>query len=139
VQQAHYSSVEADPAPHLVLVTPRQKVGFLDGSVFAPASGEVPPDSALVSLSWLERRAYCARVWIPMRFQRLIPADAEGAEVKRRVVQALNRFRPAGVQLEVEYLDPRWVMGRGIALSEDSDEPAGPGSGTVLWSAPPET
>jgi hypothetical protein len=30
-------------------------------------------------------------------------------------------------------------MGRGIALSEESEEPAGPGGGTVLWSAPDET
>jgi hypothetical protein len=139
MQQAHYSSLDPGSPAQLFLVTPRTKVGFLDGSVFAPGIGEEGPPAGLVSLSWLERRAYMARVWIPMRFQKLIAADAEGVEVKRRVVQALNRFRPAGVQLEVEYLDPRWVMGRGIALNEDSDEPAGPGSGTVLWSAPDET
>jgi hypothetical protein len=138
VQQAHYSSLEPGSPPDLELVRPRTKVGFLDGSVFAADEGSTPPEAALVTLSWMERRAYAARVWIPMRFQRFVPGDVEGAEVKRRVGQALNRFRPAGVQLEVEYLDPRWVLGRGIALSEDSVEPAGPGSGTVLWSAPPD-
>jgi hypothetical protein len=136
MQQAHYSHLDSGSPPRMDLVTPRTKVGFLDGSVFAAGSGEAPPPAALVSLSWLERRAYSALVWIPMRFQKFIPADAEGLEVKRRVVQALDRFRPAGVQLEVEYLDPRWVMGRGVAHDEDSDEPTGPGSGTVLWSAP---
>ena len=139
MQQAHYSSLDPGSLPQLVLVAPRMKVGFLDGSVFAAGSGEDSPPAALVSLSWLERRAYSARLWIPMRFQKLIAADPDGVEVKRRVVQGLNRFRPAGVQLDVEYLDPRWVMGRGIALSEESDEPAGPGGGTVLWSAPDET
>jgi hypothetical protein len=138
VQQAHYSSVHAASPPQIVLVTPRTKVGFFDASVFAAGPGAEEPAAALVSLSWLERRAYNARVWIPMRFQRFVAGDDEGLEVKRRVVQALNRFRPAGVQLEVEYLDPRWVLGRGIALGEDSDEIAGPGTGTVLWSAPPE-
>lgn len=138
VQQAHFSSVLPTSPPRLLRVVPRTKIGFLDNSVFAAAEGETGPGAALISLSWLERRAFMARVWIPMRFQSLIPDDAEGSEVKRRVVLALNRFRPAGVQLEVEYLDPRWVMGRGIALNEGSEQPEAPGTGTVLWAAPNE-
>jgi hypothetical protein len=136
VQQAHFSSVDTGSPPQLLYTTPRTKVGFLDGSVFAPAAGATGPDAALVSLSWLEHRAFMARVWIPMRFQKFVAGDPEGLEMKQRVLQSLNRFRPAGVQLEVEYIDPRWVMGRGIAAEEGSDQPAGPGGGTVLWSAP---
>ena len=53
----------------------------------------------------------------------------------------MNRFRPAGVQVDVKFLDERWVLGRGVAISADGssdDAIAGPGSGTELWTVPEE-
>ncbi len=93
-----------------------------------------------MSLAWHERSAFSVTVWIPKRFLALTPDDDEGRQTLQRVAFAMNRFRPAGVQVDVKFLDERWVLGRGVALSEDgsSDAIAGPGSGTELWAVPEE-
>lgn len=135
VQQAYYSGEDGDP-PTTVLVTPRYAVGFLDDSVFAP-DGEDPPPSALVALSWLEHRAFCFRVLLPPRFRNFTPADPDGQETCQRVLQALNRFRPAGVEARVEFNDDRWVLGQGVLSGVAADNLlADVQAGTVLWQSP---
>ncbi len=135
VQQASFSSAAGTP-PRLLLVAPRPAVGFLDNSVFAPGESETVPAAALVSLSWLEHRAFCVRVLIPRRF-RALTDDQEGTETRQRVAQALQRFRPAGVEVRVDFVDDRWLLGHGILVSGESDDPAVQlGGGTVLWAAP---
>lgn len=139
VQQAHFSKlIEAGDEPeHVLRVVPRTAVGFLDTSVFAAAEGGVAPGSALVSLSWLEHRAFCVRVLIPRRFRALTPEDAEGLQTRQRVAQALQRFQPAGVEVRVEFIDDRWVLGSGtLAVGESADPIAQLRSGTLLWNAP---
>jgi hypothetical protein len=136
VQQAYYSE-EGLSQPAIHLVAPRTAVGFLDGSVFAPADGESAPQAALVSFSWLEHRAFCVRVLIPSRFRALTPDDPDGAETRQRVAQALDRFRPAGVEMRVEFIDDRWILGQGILVSGAADDPiAQLRSGTALWAVP---
>jgi hypothetical protein len=54
------------------------------------------------------------------------------------VARALERFRPLGVELRVEYIDDRWRLGGGTLTSGLVDDPiASLRAGTVLWSAPP--
>ncbi|MCU0584488.1 MAG: hypothetical protein MUC46_00270 [Desulfobacterales bacterium] len=118
-------------------VAPRPAVGFADLSVFAASAGEEPPVSALVSFSWLERRAFCVRVLIPPRFRALTPDDPEGLETRRRVAQSLVRVRPAGVEVTVEFVENRWELGKGALLSGEAEDPiAELRAGTTLWSAP---
>ena len=140
VQEAHFSRLEPDIPPHVERVEPRPKVGFLDASVFAPGPSETRQTAAVVALAWHERVAFWVNVWIPKRFLYLTPDDEEGRETLTRVAQSVNRFRPAGVHVDVKFLDDRWVLGRGVTISEESpgDEIAGPGSGTELWAVPAE-
>ena len=132
---AHFSNTDASG---VVRVTPRTALGILDDSVFEPEATETPPASALVSFSWLERRAFCARVLIPARFRGLTPDDPDGHETLQRVAQALRRFRPAGVELIVEFVEDRWVLGKGtVALATSDDTETQILYGTALWPSPP--
>jgi hypothetical protein len=139
VQQAHFSNLaEVEGSERLLAVAPRTAVGFLDASVFAAAPGESKPQSALVSLSWLEHRAFVVRLLIPRRFQILATEDdPEGVQVRQRVAQAVKRFQPAGVDVRVEFIDARWILGGAKLISAESDDPITLlRSGTLLWSAP---
>jgi len=141
VQEAHWSRLDSSSeVPRIERVEPRPAVGFSDESVFAPGPSETRQTAGVVSLAWHERSAFSVTVWIPKRFLALTPDDDEGRQTLQRVAFAMNRFRPAGVQVDVKFLDERWVLGRGVALSEDgsSDAIAGPGSGTELWAVPEE-
>jgi hypothetical protein len=118
-------------------VAPRPAVGFADLSGFAAAVGDTLPVSALISFSWLERRAFSVRVLIPPRFYALTPDDPDGFETRRRVAQALQRFKPAGIEVTVDFVEDRWKLGEGALLSETADDPiAELRAGTRLWSAP---
>ncbi len=139
VQQAHFSKLaEVEGVESLLVVAPRTAVGFLDASVFASAPDQSKPQSALVSLSWLEHRAFCVRLLIPRRFQILAAGDdPEGLQIRQRVAQAVKRFQPAGVDVRVEFIDDRWVLGGAKLISAESDDPILQlRSGTLLWSAP---
>lgn len=149
VQQAQLSSREgAAEAPVIRRVTPHSSIGFADQSVFAPvplaqrptpdahpASDYEAPEAADLYLSWLEHEAYALRVIIPRRFALL---DGDGPLVTKRVGSALERFRPAGVQVRVEYLDDRWSLGRGFLPEKPGAEDPNLRlrGGTVLSLAP---
>ena len=137
VQQAHAASLEGDP-PLIRSVTPRTRAAVFDASVFTAGPAETEAVAGEVSLSWMERRAFAARLLIPARFRLLRDdADADGAQVLRRVSRALERFRPAGVELKVEFIDERWVLGQGTlprAVSADAIEALQ--SATELWQPP---
>lgn len=151
VQEAHFSAAssaeppqgEGDPSEATTTVTrvePRPAVGFADGSVFAPGPHEARGTAAVVTLAWHERTAFWVNVWIPPRFVSFTPDDPEGRATLEHVAFALNRSRPAGVHVEVKFLDERWVLGRGWLPAEETPGGgiAGPGAGTELWSAPTE-
>ena len=136
VQEAHASLGPTPGSPGGRRVAPRPADGFLDGSVFAPGPDETRAPSALVSLSWLERRAHAVRILIPSRL-RALEDDPEAPEVRRRLVETVGRFRPVGILVEAAFLDDRWTLGEGAMSAAASDDPVEALRGsTVLWSAP---
>jgi len=140
IQEAYFSNLvlEAD-VERVRYVAPRTAVGFLDASVFAAAGTEKRPASAIVSLSWLEHRAFCVRLLIPRRFRGLTPDDADGVQTRQRVAQAVRRFQPAGIEVRVEFEDDRWLLGGGVFSLGDAVNPITQlRTGTVLWTAPAE-
>jgi len=136
VQEAHSSLGPTLGSPGGRRVPPRPAVGFVDGSVFAPGPDETRGPSALVSLSWLERRAHAVRIFIPSRF-RALEDDPEAPEVRRRLVEAVGRFKPVGIFVEAAFLDDRWTLGEDAMTAADAEDPVAIlRGGTVLWSAP---
>jgi hypothetical protein len=134
VRDAHFAAGDAAvPVP----VTPRPFQGVFDESVLVPAAAEQKPVAALVALSWLEREAYKVRLVLPARFREL-EDDPEAGEVRRRVAQAVDRFRPAGVALEVAFIDERWTLGEGVLGAGDSSALGALLGGMALWQAPAE-
>ena len=138
VQEGFFSALGGTgEQPVLRLVPPRPAVAYLDGSVFALEPEEPGQASAMLSFSWLEHRPFAVRLLLPNRFRLMHENDAEGVQTLQRVAQGLNRFRPAGVDLKVEYVDDRWVLGQGtLTLGAAEDPIARLRSGTVLWTAP---
>jgi hypothetical protein len=136
VQEAHFASLDPPPGGARS-VTPRSSAAVFDRSVFAPPA--LPRTaSARVALSWLEHRAFAVRLLIPPRFRAWRTDDADGVLTLQAVARALERFRPLGVELRVEYIDDRWRLGGGTLTSGLVDDPiASLRAGTVLWSAPP--
>jgi len=108
-----------------------------DGSVLTPAPGEAAPAAAVLALSWMEREAHKARIVIPPRF-RALEDDPEATAVRRRLAQALDRFRPAGVAIEVGFVDEGWVLGTGVLGPPGGSAVAALVGGMALWPAPPD-
>lgn len=140
LQEAHLSSRDGAVEPFTVRrVTPYQRIGFADQSVFADAVSPSTPGADVV-LSWLEHEAYALRLIIPQRFA-LLDAGSPGDSltVAERVRESLERFRPAGVEVRVDYADDRWTLGRGFAVEGGAEDPnLIVRGGTVLWSSPPD-
>jgi hypothetical protein len=132
LQEAHLSSLEGTPAPPMIhAVTPHYSIGFSDSSVFAPAKGEPYPTQAKIVLSWLEHEAYALRIIIPSRFKLL---DRGGVATTDLVGRALERLRPAGVTLRVEYHEDNWVLGQGTVTDGAAEDPnLVLKGGTMLW------
>ena len=137
VQQAHAASLDSAPAG-LRSVTPRSRAAVFDASVWAAGPAEAEAVAGEVSLSWMERRAFAARLLIPGRFRVLREtADADATQVLRRVARALERFRPAGVALSVEFIDQRWVLGQGVLPGAAGTDPiTALRAATALWQPP---
>jgi hypothetical protein len=139
VQQAHLG-FRAQPAD--VTPTPHNVIGFADSSVFAGGDDEMNPTApnpndpvaAKVTLSWLEHEGYAVRVIVPARFRFL---SGDQPSVEARIVSALERVRPAGVEIRVEFSDDRWTLGQGSVTDEQplDDNPNNLlRGGTALWS-----
>ncbi len=125
----------AGDGPTVVPVTPRPFQGIYDGSVYGALPGSDPPKSARVALSWIEHEAYKIRLMIPPRF-RQFEDDPEAPELRRRLAQAVNRFRPAGVALEIGFIDEHWVLGDGVLGEAGGSALAALTAGMMLWPAP---
>ena len=137
-QEAHFNAQDGTSIPIVRLVTPRSGAAFIDNAVFAPGPDETRQVAANVALSWLEHRAFSVRLLVPARF-RLLEDDNEGTEVRRRLALAVERFRPVGVELKVEFIDDRWVLGEGVLTEgEGSDAIEKLRSAMKLWEAPAE-
>lgn len=130
VREGHFAATPA------LQPTPLTRSAVFDASVFAP-----PPlprsASALVSLSWLEHRAFAVRLLIPPRFRRWRAAEADGAQTLQALARALQRHRPVGVELQIEFIDDRWTLGGGTLTSGiDDDVIESLRAATSLWAAP---
>jgi hypothetical protein len=139
VREAHAASDDgAAASPRIRTVTPRSRAATFDDSVWAAGPTDEMQPTAKVALSWLEHRAFAVRLLIPERLRRLSPDD-DGAEVLRRTAQAVERFRPVGIDVKVEFIDDRWVLGQGVLAG---DRPADLvdqlRAGTTLWPSPVE-
>ncbi len=136
---AHFG---AGAEPGAQRVAPRPFVGLFDRSLFAARPAGSGDPAARVELSWLENEAYAVRVLVPKRFEALVPADAAAGagegfrRVPEIVATALGPFKPAGVHVRVEFVDPRWVLGRGVLAGEVEESPIeNVRSGIHLWAA----
>jgi hypothetical protein len=162
VQHGHFAALRPDPPPgapvppadpfastpaseraRVKLVTQRRHGAFANAAVFAGGtahpSGISSGDGAAahVALHWLERQAYCVRAVIPPRFRAF--DDADGVLIADQVRHALQRFRPAGVHVRVEFAESRWVLGAAelpVADSDDADPLRQVQSLTELWASP---
>lgn len=115
---------------------PSVAAGRWDDSVFDTLGSDgTRQASGAVGFEWHEREAFAVRLWLPLRFQDL---DTDGTTtVRERIRQLLQRFRPAGVHLYVDYADDRWTLTTGIVREFDSTSPIGTVvAGTVLWPDP---
>ncbi|MCA1654972.1 MAG: hypothetical protein LC635_00555 [Pseudonocardiaceae bacterium] len=133
VGQSHWNSfvrvahVGAGPTAPAV---PRTSAGRYDASVFADAAGPLEPSLA-VGFAWEEREPFAVRIVVPRRFA--ILDDEPGTGLRQPLRLLLDRHRAAGVDLSVDYADPRWTLGTGV-LRETTDEPLGTVlAGTELW------
>lgn len=130
---------EVPAAPQAVAALPIWCAGRFDGAVWADAAAAPAAD---IGFAWRERQPYTCTLWLPRRFATLDDAPGSDApsgrlEVRERIRQALERFRPAGVYLAVEYADDRWSLGHGVLREAGSVEPEGLiVHGTRLWPAP---
>jgi hypothetical protein len=94
--------------------------GFWDGSLAADAADQ---PAANVGFAWRERQPYTCTLWLPRRFSTL---DVAGeTPLRERIRLALDRVRPAGVYLGVDYADDLWTLGEGVLRDIDSAEPEG--------------
>lgn len=137
VREAHAASDDgASATPRIRSVTPRTRAATFDDSVWAAGPADDLQPAAKVALSWLEHRAFAVRLLIPPRLRRISPAD-DGAEVLRRTAQAVERFRPVGIEVKVEFIDDRWVLGQGVLAGDSpADLVDQLRAGTTLWPSP---
>jgi hypothetical protein len=74
---------------------------------------------------------------IPNRFRAF--DQAEGAQVREQVRYAVQRFRPAGVDVRVDFVEDRWVLGSAALPVTEAwrvDPITRIQSSTLLWPGP---
>lgn len=136
VREAHFARVDetVDP-PVPIPLSPRTHAGVFDASVFAPPPDSAQSPAAIVSLSWLEHEAYAVRLLLPRRFADF-DATSE-APMTELVARAIERHRPAGVEVRVEYVEDRWILGASDVTAADTADPIlSLRGGSVLWASP---
>src|SRR4051794_24125093 len=97
--------------------------------------GPRPPTASDPSMElgfrWEEREPFAARVLLPRRLAAL--DDDAGSLLAQPLRGLLDRHRAAGVEVRVEYADPRWQLGTGVVRDEAGDPLGVVVSGTELW------
>jgi len=113
-----------------------------EGCVFALPADETArvalPPSAKVQLLWREHQPFTVRVLLPSGLQSLEAALLDGESLRTLVHAGLERFRAAGIRLEVDWFDETWVLDESVI--RDSAVEAGLGvdfDGTVPALQPP--
>lgn len=133
VRAAHFGRA---PDTGVEPASPTFLAGIWDRSVFDPTNDDDTRDpSGEVGFEWEEREAFAVCVWLPRRFETLDGSPGSGTEpIRERVRILLDRFRAAGVHVQVKYADDRWTLGTGILRDNNSAEATGIViAGTGLW------
>ncbi len=120
VQVAHFGTRQVDPEVAVPAVAVHNAALF-SHSVYQG----VPTAAGEVGFSWNERQAFVVNVWIPERFAAL----DTGAQptVAEQVGALLERYRAAGIQVNVHYASDQWTLPDGVLRDADSDEALGVG------------
>jgi hypothetical protein len=89
-----------------------------DGCVFAlpadAAAREALPPSAKVQLLWREHDPFAVRVLIPSGLQTLETLLLDGASLRTLVRAGLERFRAAGIRVEIDWFDDTWILDESV-------------------------
>ena len=89
-----------------------------DACVFAlpadPVAREALPPSAKVQLLWREHDPFAVRVLIPSGLQTLETLLLDGASLRTLVRAGLERFRAAGIRVEVDWFDDTWILDESV-------------------------
>lgn len=108
--------------------------GAFDASRFGEAVFKLPinpaelaaiPPSGKFQVLWREHQAFTVRVLLPPDLKSWEAAFLSGGSLPQHVARGLDRFRPAGVRLEVDFWNDEWVLGE--SLLEDDSEGTGEG------------
>jgi hypothetical protein len=110
---------------------PRTVAGRFDASVFAAATPSEVQPSMLLGFAWEEREPFAVRVLLPQRFA--AADDETGTLLRQPLTRLLDRHRAAGVDVRVEYADPRWSLGEGVVRAGADDALGVVLAGTQLW------
>jgi hypothetical protein len=100
--------------------------GAFDASGFGEAVFALPddtmgePPSGKVQLLWREHRPFAVTVLIPADLRSLETALLDGQDLRRLVQEGLEKFRAAGIRLDVDYFDEKWVVGKSVIRSMDA-------------------
>ena len=114
---------------------PRHKDAHFDAAVFVDADGPTGVTAGEASMrlgfEWEEREPFAVRVLLPRRLQ--VIDDDKGTRLREPLRRLLDRHRAAGVDVRVEYADPRWTLGSGVVRNEVDEAIGTVLSGTELW------
>ncbi|HZU25685.1 MAG TPA: hypothetical protein VFA04_09190 [Bryobacteraceae bacterium] len=88
--------------------------GAFDASGFDEAVFAGPPSqpSARVELLWQEEKPFAVTILIPAELKPLEASVLGGADLRKLVRAGLERFRTAGIEVDVDYFDPKWIASR---------------------------
>lgn len=95
------------------------------------------PSSGKVQLTWEEHEPFAVTILVPADLKSLETSVLEGEDLRKLVRAGLERFRAAGIRLDVDYFDEKWILGK--SLIRDMEVKAGVGvdfEGTVLSDLP---
>jgi hypothetical protein len=96
----------------------------------------VPASSGKVELLWQEETPFAAVILIPAELKP-IESLLGGADLRKLVRAGLERFRTAGITLQVDYFDSKWILGKSVVRSFDAKSGTGVDfEGTVPSSTP---
>lgn len=90
--------------------------GAFDASGFDEAvfAGPDPAPSAKVQLVWKEEKPFSVLLLIPQELKPLEKSVLEGADLRKLLRAGLERFRTAGIELQVDYFDPSWIAEKNV-------------------------
>jgi hypothetical protein len=83
------------------------------------------PPSGKVQLTWKENEPFAASVLIPSDLKMLEDAGVV-TDLPALVRAGLERYRAAGIRLDVSYFDQEWVLGHSVLQNLDAAIPTSP-------------